>query len=76
MYSRRQSFFRSKTAILVGIGFIIVVFAVVSVGAIGKGKAIVSPVPDSSGVKIIFVAPSSTPEASVAGQMDETSSNN
>ncbi len=72
MYFRRRFSFHPKTFAILGVGLIVVVFAVLSFGIIGKGKTIVSPVPDSSGVKIIFVTPSITPEASVAGQMEES----
>ncbi len=48
---------RQKTlaAVTIIIGFI--VFVVIIIGAVFAGKKIVSPIPDSSAIRIIFVTP-------------------
>lgn len=76
MYLRRRFSFGSKKLALSGIGLILIVFAVAVFGFIGDGKTVVSPIPTSNDVKIIFVSPSAAPEATVAGQMEEVNLNN
>ncbi len=55
---------RRKTLVAVAIVIGFLVLIIVVVGSIISGRKIVSPVPEESAIKIIFLTPTPTPPAS------------